>query len=732
MGDSIQFQSATPILPNALQSVQGGLQLGQELGQANALQGLDFNDPSSVDATIRGLAAHGAIDQANSLSSLAFIKPFREDGNNALSQIRSAAEGSSTTPTPSTASTMGPLAGDATPPSAASALAGVAPAGGPVTTQPLPPAAAPASPAAAPQGGNPTPADPEAGMTPEMQLQGAQHASQAVQYLRNLPVDQRSAVWNGKDGEPGVKDFFAEKYGVPPDRLAAIDKQLTSDNGLEVLQGLFDTRAHELAIQTAHPAAVAAGLAQPPAGAPPPAVAGAPAAPPGQGQTAGPAAPGAGPAAPSPPAAAPPAGAPAAPAGGAPQQSPATGAAPASGDTVTPPPTNGPGGQGIWGKRLLDNPEALIAISKLKAAGLDLTPLTAAAESQAAPEYAQEAAVRNAGPLEAARLGTASQYNQVTLKGPNNTEIPMTQEQAIMIEKLPPNVRGQVMQYLEDNHLGGLTPAAAAYQQAGGTALAQSPYTRVEVPTPSGAPRVLSGAQFADLTGQGGSFQGITPAAQASQTGQADVATKLLTPNPDVETNAGKNVADIQRAMQAVAAVGKLDNSAEAKLQLSKALRTAGLGGPDVDQLTSNLSTANQLFNGLVATADKDTFGGRITNADLGVGQKSGIALWTPNDQVSTYLATKGAIEQRKLAFERFKQNYQGDKTNPQAIYDAWNKQGGSTSIFAEPIWQSVQIGGKPAVIQRQVKGQTWLQVGAGTGHPFYVPLNGNEGEAVQ
>ena len=638
MGDSITF---SPVLaegvqaPSALSAVTAGLQQGQQFGAANALRGVDFNDPSNVDSAISGLVRHGAIDQANALGQLNVAHSVYADPEKSFAKIAKALSGqSSDTPTPATSSALPPDQPQQAP------------------AQPQP-ATAPA-------------------YTPTPQLEGYQAASKAIDYLSQFPASERSKIWN-----TGVRQTLAQKFGVPEERLDAIDNVLKlpdeqgSDSALQVMKHIFDTAAHEHAIATGHPEAAAAGYAPPSQGAS--------TAPP-QANVQPPSAGGGGVAPSSPP-----------------TNPPAQAAAPAA-------PVNGPGGQGNWGRRLLESPDALMQISKLKMAGLDLSNVQSAANELAAPGIAREA---------------AAPYERVEVPTPTGAPMIMSAAQFA-------NETGQGKSFT------GLTPAAEAYQEAGGRTLATAPYERVQVTTPSGAPRIISGAQFAGYTGQGGSFTGLTPGQQASQTGQADVATKLLAPNPDVLNASGKNVADIQRAMQAVAAVGKLDNSAQAKLHLAAALRTAGLGGRDVDQLTSNLSTANQLFSGLVATADKDTFGSRITNADLSVGQKSGISLWSPNDQVSTYLATKGALEQRKLAFERFKQTYTGDKTNPQAIYDAWNRQGGSTSIFAEPIWSSVQIGGKPAVMQRQIKGQTWLRVGAGTGHPFFVPLNGNEGEAIQ
>ena len=618
MGDTI---SPSPVLaeglqnPSALAAVTAGLQQGQQFGAANALKGVDFNDPSSVDNAISGLVRHGAIDQANALGQLNFVQPIRSNPDKAFGKIAKAISGqSSDTPTPATSSALPPDQPQQAP------------------AQPQP-ATAPA-------------------YTPTPQLEGYQAASKAIDYLSQFPASERSKIWN-----TGVRQTFAQKFGVPEERLDAIDNVLKlpdeqgSDSALQVMKHIFDTAAHEHAIATGHPEAAAAGYAPPPQGAS--------TAPP-QANVQPPSAGGGGVAPSSPP-----------------TNPPAQAAAPAA-------PVNGPGGQGNWGRRLLESPDALMQISKLKMAGLDLSNVQSAANELAAPGIAQEA---------------AAPYEQKVVPAGNGATTQLPGDVAEAMQHLPPSLQRIVLdQYLKEG-LGTQTTEQQAAATARGTGTQELTSIPITNPTTHEQKTYLAPrTSYIQDQAAGKLAPGVgeTPTDMQAAANKADV--DLMTGTRGNITN--KTMEDHRRAIANATTGLTLLNSTDVNpndltplaKRFAGGLNALGISAKDANNLALYQQAANTALIG-----HAHDFGGRNTDKDLAIEQSVVPSLTTPRDAAAFAFATQAAIANRALQWETFVTEHP-QVTSHNQLLAMYNNGPNAASIYADPAFQKLTINGHKAV----------------------------------
>lgn len=177
-----------------------GLQQGQKQASINALQGLDLNDPDSVNSTIQKSIRSGALDQANALQNLTFTRTMRQQIPAFQQELANALSG-------------GPAASSAppTPPSAAPA--------------------APADPNAGPGGEQTTAPAPDPVDAAAHAKQTYDLAKSATDSLLATPLDQRPAAFEQ------VKQQMLAR-GIPEAAIDSAGNDL-SDTGLKSLSDYY-------------------------------------------------------------------------------------------------------------------------------------------------------------------------------------------------------------------------------------------------------------------------------------------------------------------------------------------------------------------------------------------------------------------------------------------------------------------------------------------------------------
>ena len=384
---------------------------------------------------------------------------------------------------------------------------------------------------------------------------------------------------------------------------------------------------------------------------------------------------------------------------------------------AAPPPHPAMGG-GSWYMNLLQHPELIAKLDALKAAGYDMTPLISQATTLAAPEIAQEAAVRNAPGLAAGTEAGKAPYDVInTFVNGVPTQMPRSTFLAAQAAGFP--------------GLGvDLTPGQKAQQTAGGTGAGSAPYEIVTLHKPDGS--IVEGPKsdflahtgnFAPGGGGGAAGQGITPSEQAYKTEQAGQAAKLLAPNPDAFNGAKDTEANALRALSIIGSI-KFDNATDFKSKAANLLRTAGFGGADIDKYANDLAGYRQLTTQALTSGAHNIFPQRVTNSDLKLMHDVYPTITTPNDAAAVATGTQAAQAHRVQEWENFKADYTGPHDSPQAIQQAWANGPGGRSVLQSPVWQNIKIAGRPAFNPatdvKVIKGQKIGAWGLGTGHPVY------------
>lgn len=268
--------------------------------------------------------------------------------------------------------------------------------------------------------------------------------------------------------------------------------------------------------------------------------------------------------------------------------------------------------------------------------------------------------------------------------------------------------------------LEGYNAALAAQETAKTTAQegAKAPFEFMEVKGQNGEPVNVRKDKAVAYAGEHGGVlsQGITPAEQKFQEGQAGQAAELLKPDEPGREHAADTEANARRAIAFVNST-KLDQTTGLKAKAASLLRTVGINA--ADNFANDAAAFNSISTQALTSGAHDVFPQRTTDRDIKLYNGVVPHLTTPNDAAKVFFGIQAAQAERKQAYEQFKADYQGDHS-PQAIQRAWMQSGGAKSVFESPIWSEVQIGGKPSVVIKDVKGQKVGAFGIGTGHPVY------------
>lgn len=360
-----------------------------------------------------------------------------------------------------------------------------------------------------------------------------------------------------------------------------------------------------------------------------------------------------------------------------------------------------------WAKAYLSHPELSNYEAMVKSRfGLDLG-YTARAQAIMGPEFAQEADVRNAqAKAQQEHLGALST---------------LPQELGQKADLTPPVAGASPTYDVNGNHIGWHMPdgslqaiQSAAQSQSGGTAAGKAPYEKVELPTQSGAPKVVTGSQFAAQGAtagpQGSVAQGPTPGAVAYQQGDAKNLTDFIGQIPGRDVNSNKIIANGQQ----VAALA--DQIKTGRFTGTAADIARVLPGHDAAAYAANAGQLAQALSGSFA----QTLNG-LAMPRLSIEAKSVLGAIptssSPQDQIKLYGAMMAATGEYVQAHDRFMAKYaqdaqaKGETPGLTGGEVAWNAGPGHAPIMANPEFQKLQVGGKPASVPFQYKGKEYIAV---------------------
>ena len=379
-----------------------------------------------------------------------------------------------------------------------------------------------------------------------------------------------------------------------------------------------------------------------------------------------------------------------------------------TGGTPDPAAIAPPGNTYDWTKKLLGDPSMIAGLNFLKGYGIDYTGVINEAQKIAAPEISKEAEQAHAEPIAAATA--AGKATQETIDGTllDGSKITL------------PKPLGMQLAAAGAFHSPSLEAAAAS--SARGTEEGKSGYNVLEAPTgvpgqtvkyrlmpdPHGGPPIPTllngGAMPAGF--------GTTPTTGA---------------NVDAETQAHALSTEAEAANQRLLTFPAAIGRGEALIGIANKVGTGAY--------TDALKNISQYLPG--ATAQKYATNAGLLAQDLAASFKDSLnglplprigseakavtgaipASASPQDQVKVYAAGLLASTQYQQAHDQFIQQWAADPSKPRNAAQAeaaWQATAGGKSIFTQPAWKNITVGGEPAV-----------QVHTFNGHTGIVPLHG-------
>lgn len=248
-----------------------------------------------------------------------------------------------------------------------------------------------------------------------------------------------------------------------------------------------------------------------------------------------------------------------------------------------------------------------------------------------------------------------------------------------------------------------------AQAESGGHAAGEAPYEVQEIHNSDGTtskgvlsvvngktvwtPLQPSAAASAAGAGSGGNFNtSITPNAKSFQEKDADAFSHTVSTVGDPSTMIGyQNKA--ATATQAVNNAMALDPNAGTPFQakLANILNIAHLDGKQANNLSYYASLIPQVTRGSFATFPR-------LEKEFELVKDAIPSMATPRDAAALTFATIAAVNNRNAAYSKFVAGYKGD-TSQRALNQAWLASPQSqTSLFADPVFKNLTMGGKPAV----------------------------------
>lgn len=346
-----------------------------------------------------------------------------------------------------------------------------------------------------------------------------------------------------------------------------------------------------------------------------------------------------------------------------------------------------------WAKNYLDHPEMANYEAMLKSRfGIDLG-LTARAQAIMGPEFQEEAKLRNAGPITTATETAKAPFTLDDVTLPDGSKM-----------QVPHNI---ALALGAGGALHGLTPQAEAEQKASGTAAGGAPYDMVTLKGPNGEEIQLTRAQMAAAATHGGLPTGPTIADAENQRSQAAALEKAST---EAGARLTQYPASIARGQTLIGVANTVGTGA-----YTKALQDAARYLPVTHSAADYAANAGLLSQDLASTF-KDALQGlpvpRVATEARSITDAIPKST-SPQDQVKIYAAANLAAQQYHQDYDRFITNWARAPDKPKdlsAANAAWAASvAGRSSLFSQPAWQGLKVGGEDAVQLSHFKGRDWL-----------------------
>ncbi len=272
-----------------------------------------------------------------------------------------------------------------------------------------------------------------------------------------------------------------------------------------------------------------------------------------------------------------------------------------------------------------------------------------------------------------------------------------------------------------------------AYGTAAGTGAGAAMTEVITVPDGHGGSTQMTRAQYlramngASGPGAAGPGLGYTPS-KADQDFDSSQATGASTElNSDMDARPGA-LQDLNNAHQALSYVQahKMDRlsphiaagAAYLRSLPAPALQALGIPANGIDRAANDPAIYQRLSAQNLLSFSKSNLPSRYTEREMAVANRVIPQLSTPNDAAAMHWGLQAAIANKAVQRADFASNYSGPKSR-QGVEQAWNgTPQGQASLFEDPAFKSVTLGGKPAVVYVRKAGKLYGVVGAGTGSP--------------
>ena len=300
---------------------------------------------------------------------------------------------------------------------------------------------------------------------------------------------------------------------------------------------------------------------------------------------------------------------------------------------------------------------------------------------------------------------------------------------------------------------------SASFAEQAGKNDANWPGDNVTVTGPDGRPYTMSRSQFAAMTsgqgaqsGLGGGGRGAgqrlgggpgnrglpgIPGVSGGQDeftkDQAKDASDTLSGDMSARSEALQDLDNSRQALSYVQSHGNSMNPTTPYLVAGAnylrslppdVLKAVGVNPAKPEQSANDAGVYQRLSSEDLLTFSKGHLPSRYTEREMAVAGRVIPGLATAPDAATFHWGLQAAVANKTLQRADFSANYQGPPSR-QSIEQAWNSTpAGQASLFEDPIWQGLKIGGKPAVVYTRDPrtGRTVGVVGMGTSAPttFY------------
>jgi hypothetical protein len=210
----------------------------------------------------------------------------------------------------------------------------------------------------------------------------------------------------------------------------------------------------------------------------------------------------------------------------------------------------------------------------------------------------------------------------------------------------------------------------------------------------------------------GGAGRTLTPGQTKAQEADYTAGAGVVAGAGDAKIKAATTAQQYTQALNDVLSLNPNDLTGF-KLGTAKILRSIGVNNPNLEQFTNTAEGYRMLTTQMVLPLAKE-LGSNPSNRDAKIIQDSMPSLRTPRQTAAVSFAQAAATHAKEAARQNFYANWTGDQSKA-AMQRAWSASPeAKRSIFQDPVFQSLQLDGHPAVVFKEAGGKRY-----GVFHPY-------------